>query len=164
MVAANLRVYSPPNNYSLRDDAVVFLIARAQFPPTPPVLLDTIYVSAIPGDPEDEDYKKGCPEVHFLFVFVIGTSSGVIDTETTSDGVSCYFPYAARQTSTSLPAHALSIKVNGVYCLIRNLSIDRGLTKNTHVLVKALGRRLITIRGLHGLDNAPIHTRGITMF
>lgn len=56
--------------------------------------------------------------------------------------------YAARQTPPGLPPHALELKVNAVYRLVRNLSVDRGLTKNTRVVVVALGRRLITVRVL----------------
>ena len=56
--------------------------------------------------------------------------------------------YAARQTPPGLPPHALQLKINGVYRLVRNLSVDRGLTKNTRVVVVTLGRRLVTIRKL----------------
>ncbi|PIL35224.1 hypothetical protein GSI_03014 [Ganoderma sinense ZZ0214-1] len=59
--------------------------------------------------------------------------------------------YAARHTPPGLPAHALTIKVNGVYRLIRNLSIDRGLVKNARVVIKHIGRRLITVRVLRGM-------------
>ena len=59
--------------------------------------------------------------------------------------------YAARHTPPGLPAHALTLKVNGVYRLVRNLSIDRGLVKNTRVVLKSLGRRLITVRVLRGM-------------
>ena len=71
--------------------------------------------------------------------------------------------YAARQTPPGLPEHALTVKVNGVYRLIRNLSIDRGLTKNTRVLVKALGRRLITVRVLRGLSDSDAHSEDILL-
>ncbi|KAJ2996365.1 hypothetical protein NUW54_g7251 [Trametes sanguinea] len=64
--------------------------------------------------------------------------------------------YVARQTPSGLPPHALTIKVNGVYRLIRNLSIDRGLVKNTRVIIVALGRRLITVRVIRpSHDNDP---------
>lgn len=59
--------------------------------------------------------------------------------------------YAARHTPTGLPAYALTIKVNAVYRLIRNLSIDCGLVKNTRLVVKAIGRRIITVRILRGM-------------
>ena len=60
--------------------------------------------------------------------------------------------YAAHHTPAGLlPAHSVTIKVNSVYRLIRNLSIDRGLVKNTHVVINSLGRRLITVRVLHGM-------------
>ncbi|CDO71194.1 hypothetical protein BN946_scf184845.g64 [Trametes cinnabarina] len=52
--------------------------------------------------------------------------------------------YVARQTPPGLPPHSLTIKVNGVYRLLRNLSIDRGLVKNVRVLIVAIGNRLVT--------------------
>nr|VWP00470.1 Ubiquitin carboxyl-terminal hydrolase 7 [Ganoderma boninense] len=59
--------------------------------------------------------------------------------------------YTARHPPAGLPAHALTIKVNGVYRLVRNLSIDRGLVENARVLIKHIGRRLITVRLLRGM-------------
>ncbi len=59
--------------------------------------------------------------------------------------------YVARQTPPGLPPHSLTIKVNAVYRLMRNLSIDRGLVKNVRVVVVALGSRLITVRLLRGI-------------
>lgn len=53
--------------------------------------------------------------------------------------------YIARQTPPGLPPHSLTIKVNGVYRLLRNLSIDRGLVKNVRVVVTSVGNRLITV-------------------
>ena len=43
--------------------------------------------------------------------------------------------YAAHQTPPGLLPHALQLKVNGVYHLVCNLSIDHGLTKNTRVVI-----------------------------
>ena len=38
--------------------------------------------------------------------------------------------YVSKQTPPGLPPHTLTVKVNGVYRLIRNFSVDRGLVKN----------------------------------
>src|SRR5882762_7883199 len=54
--------------------------------------------------------------------------------------------YVARQTPPGLPSHTLTVKVNGIYRLLRNLSIDRGLVKNVRVIVTEVGNRLITVR------------------
>ncbi|KAL7284959.1 hypothetical protein ACG7TL_000048 [Trametes sanguinea] len=66
--------------------------------------------------------------------------------------------YVARQTPPGLPPHALTVKVNGVYRLLRNFSIDRGLVKNTRVIIVNLGRRLITVRILHDQLNHHDHS------
>ena len=60
--------------------------------------------------------------------------------------------YVARQTPPGLPPHSLTIKVNAVYRLMRNLSIDRGLVKNVRVVVVAIGARLVTVRILRGIS------------
>ena len=54
--------------------------------------------------------------------------------------------YVARNTPPGLPRHTLVIKVGGVYRLMRNLSIDRGLVKNVRVVVMAVGHRILTVR------------------
>ena len=57
-----------------------------------------------------------------------------------------YLDYHREHTPPGLPPHKLHIKVNGVYRLMRNLSIDRGLVKNCRVVVKALGRSVVTVQ------------------
>ncbi|KAI0930671.1 hypothetical protein AcW1_010284 [Taiwanofungus camphoratus] len=57
----------------------------------------------------------------------------------------------ARQPPPGMPARALTIKVNGVYRLMCNLSPDRGLVKNTRVVIIAMGKRIITVRILRGI-------------
>ncbi|KIJ22650.1 hypothetical protein M422DRAFT_196931, partial [Sphaerobolus stellatus SS14] len=44
-----------------------------------------------------------------------------------------------------LAPYALRIKVGGVYRLMHNLSIDKGLVKNTRCLITSIGVRLICI-------------------
>jgi hypothetical protein len=53
--------------------------------------------------------------------------------------------YAAKQTPPGLSPHTLQVKVNSIYRLIRNFSIDHGLVKNARVIMTELGNRLITV-------------------
>ena len=62
--------------------------------------------------------------------------------------------YVARQMPPGLPPHSLTIKVNVVYRLMRNMSIDHGLVKNVCIVVVVLGHHLITVRILCGIDGA----------
>nr|GAT43072.1 ATP-dependent DNA helicase [Mycena chlorophos] len=62
--------------------------------------------------------------------------------------------YVARRTPPGLPAHAITIKTNCVFRLLRNFSIDRGLVKNTRAVVTQVGYRLITVRVLRAGDLA----------
>ena len=64
--------------------------------------------------------------------------------------------YVSKQTPPGLPPHTLTVKVNGVYRLIRNFSVDRGLVKNVRLIVTDIGDRLITVR--------LIHRRGDTLY
>ena len=58
---------------------------------------------------------------------------------------------AARSSIPGVPAHALDVKVSGVYRLLCNFAPDRGLVKNTRVLVVHAGKRIITVRALRGV-------------
>jgi hypothetical protein len=62
--------------------------------------------------------------------------------------------YAAKHTPPGLPPHSLTIKVNAVFRLLRNFSVDRGLVKNVRVVVTHAGNRLITVRLLRGIAGA----------
>lgn len=61
--------------------------------------------------------------------------------------------YVARNTLPGLPPHALTIKTNCIFRLLRNFSIDRGLVKNTRVVITHVGHRLITVRILRALTS-----------
>lgn len=54
--------------------------------------------------------------------------------------------YAARRTPWGLPAHSLTVKVGGIYRLMRNMAPERGMVKNMRCVVEEVGRRLIIIR------------------
>ena len=57
---------------------------------------------------------------------------------------------AERGSIPGIPAHNLEVKVHGVYRLMCNFAPDRGLVKNTRVVVMHIGRRIITVRILRG--------------
>ena len=57
-----------------------------------------------------------------------------------------YIDYHREHTPPGLPPHKLEVKVNGVYRLMRNLSVDRGLVKNCRVIVKAVGSSVISVQ------------------
>ena len=50
-----------------------------------------------------------------------------------------------------MPDHTLLIKLGGVYRILRNFSVDRGLVKNTRVVVAGIGRKLIAIQILKSI-------------
>ena len=45
-----------------------------------------------------------------------------------------------------MPDYNLTVKIGGVYRLLRNLSVNMGLVKNIRVVVTGVGPKLITIR------------------
>ncbi len=57
---------------------------------------------------------------------------------------------AERDCIPGIPAHNLEVKVHGVYRLMCNFAPDRGLVKNTRVVIMHIGRRIITVRILRG--------------
>jgi len=59
--------------------------------------------------------------------------------------------YVAAHTPPGLPQHTLNIKINAIYRLMRNFSVDAGLVKNTRVIVTSIGTRLVTVRILRGI-------------
>jgi len=54
--------------------------------------------------------------------------------------------FVATQTPAGLPAHALTMKVGGIYRFLRNFSLDRQLVKNARVTITNIGSRLITVQ------------------
>lgn len=56
--------------------------------------------------------------------------------------------YVWCQRPNGMPDYNPTVKVGGVYRLLRNLSIDLGLVKNVRVVIVGLGSKLTTIRML----------------
>jgi ATP-dependent DNA helicase PIF1 len=61
------------------------------------------------------------------------------------DGEEHMYTYVAKQTPAGLPSYTLTVKMNGIYWLIHNLSIDHGLVKNVHAIVTEVSNWLITM-------------------
>ena len=74
-----------------------------------------------------------------------------IDSDTTSPlpTPDAILDYVQHQRPNGMPDYRLTVKIGGVYRLLRNFSIDQGLVKNARVVVVGTGSRLITIRPLH---------------
>ena len=56
-----------------------------------------------------------------------------------------------------MPDYNLTVKIGGVYRLLRNLSVDMGLVKNIRVVVTGVGPKLIAIRILRA-DSQTLET------
>ncbi|KIK11994.1 hypothetical protein PISMIDRAFT_47046, partial [Pisolithus microcarpus 441] len=89
---ASLRVYSPYKDMVLPDDMVVFVIAKASIPASVPeqtILLEAMWVVAVPGDPTSETYEASVPD--FPYPVVIGLGSVSSQPRVLSDGTSRAF-------------------------------------------------------------------------
>lgn len=53
--------------------------------------------------------------------------------------------YLVQLTHPGIPNHEIRLKVRSIYSIMRNISIDKGLVKNTHVIITNLGQRLIEV-------------------
>ena len=71
--------------------------------------------------------------------------------------------YVQHQRPHGMPDYVLTVKVGGVYRLLRNFSIDQGLVKNVRVVVVGMGPRLITVRLLHGAQTHGVHDDDILL-
>jgi hypothetical protein len=75
---ATLHVYSGSGNALLPDNTITFMIAKACAPTRKPIELDVLYLSAFPGDPNDDQYDV-CMPIYLIcyfhsFYFVRNTS------------------------------------------------------------------------------------------
>jgi len=64
--------------------------------------------------------------------------------------------YVAQRRPNGMPHKGLSIKIGGVYRLLRNFSIDRGLVKNIRVVITGIGQRLISVHVIKHAQTAVI--------
>ena len=65
--------------------------------------------------------------------------------------------YVRHQRPNGMPDYSLTVKVGGVYCLLRNFSVDLGLVKNARVVVIGIGSKLVTIRVLQNTQTPGIN-------
>jgi hypothetical protein len=56
--------------------------------------------------------------------------------------------YYTQRTPPGFPPHAMKVKIGAVFRILRNLSVDRGIVKNTRVVISSVGRRLIGVKKL----------------
>ena len=71
--------------------------------------------------------------------------------------------YVSKVRPKGMPDHTLRIKLGGVYRLLRNFSVDRGLVKNARVLITGIGRKLITVRHLASLGGGSFSNQDILL-
>jgi ATP-dependent DNA helicase PIF1 len=67
--------------------------------------------------------------------------------------------YVSKVRPNGMPDHTLLIKLGGVYRLLRNFSVDRGLVKNTRVVVTGIGQKLITVHLLKSIGSGSFSDR-----
>ncbi|KAJ7309278.1 hypothetical protein DFH08DRAFT_974760 [Mycena albidolilacea] len=70
-VAATLRVYSAAGDAPLPDNTIIFAVAKVYAPAGKPVDLVALYISAIPGDVNTDEYENTIPECP-TFVYGVG--------------------------------------------------------------------------------------------
>ncbi|KAJ7233633.1 hypothetical protein C8J57DRAFT_1729387 [Mycena rebaudengoi] len=69
--AATLRIYSAAGDAPLPDNTVAFVVAKAFAPTNKPIELDALFLSAVPGDPNDDDYDERVPDFP-VFIYGVG--------------------------------------------------------------------------------------------
>jgi hypothetical protein len=68
----------------LPDNTVIFVVAKAHAPPNACVVMDSLYIAAIPGNPEDESYDDHVPDMCYPFVFCLGQVTRSLSATATS--------------------------------------------------------------------------------
>jgi hypothetical protein len=61
--------------------------------------------------------------------------------------------YYATETPPGLPGHFLHLRKGALCRIMRNFSIDKGLVKNSRVIITSLGRHLIAVKKLNTIGN-----------
>ena len=72
-ILGELRSYCySPTEAVLKDNTVIFVVAKAHAPPNSVVLLECLYMAPIPGDPDEESYDDNIPDTQYPFIFCLG--------------------------------------------------------------------------------------------
>ena len=69
---ANIRIYGGPNGVPLMENTVAFAIAQAFVTADGSVRMDASFLVPVPGDPDDDTYEDGIPDVPIPFIFGVG--------------------------------------------------------------------------------------------
>jgi len=81
---------------------------------------------------------------------VAGAVNAASDVDSPLPNPDAVLDYVRCRRPSGVPDYSLTVKVGGVYRLLRNFSIDQGLVKNARVVVVGTGSKLVTIRLLQG--------------
>ncbi|KAJ6540399.1 hypothetical protein B0H19DRAFT_1175595 [Mycena capillaripes] len=120
--SATLRVYSGSGDAPLPDNTIAFVVSKASAQTGKPVELDALYLSAFPGDPNDDQYEEHIPACP-VFIYGVGhvpaihtpqflnNGSKVFTLSVTeyvsgafkSSAVSCMYPGTRRWANVPLP-------------------------------------------------------------
>jgi hypothetical protein len=117
---AELRKYSPINDVVYPDDTVAFIVAKAYVPPvniSKTVLLDTILMIPVPGDPSSTEYNERVPDLCTPLVFGIGT---VATAQDSAPNTPVYFPTTVSEFVRGSPKQTL-LQYVFIYYIVRML-------------------------------------------
>lgn len=93
--------------------------------------------------PPHQYYAADSLEEHTDVAEAMDIEDGTNNTLPNPDAI---LDYVRHRRPNGMPDYNLTVKIGGVYRLLRNLSIDLGLVKNARVIVIATGFKLITVR------------------
>jgi hypothetical protein len=86
-----------------------------------------------------------------------------VDSDSPLPNPDAVLDYVRYRRPNGMPDYNLTMKVGGVYRLLRNFSIDLGLVKNARVVVVGLGSKLITVRLLRGTQTPEVDPSDILL-
>ncbi|KAH9918035.1 hypothetical protein B0H21DRAFT_659508, partial [Amylocystis lapponica] len=80
LIPAELRIYSPRDNFPVRDNTVAFVVAKLYIPPpgsgSTTALLEAYSLFPCPGDPSSDTYDDMLPDMPNPFVYGLGVVRG----------------------------------------------------------------------------------------
>lgn len=131
-LSAEVRIYSPPGDIPHPENTIAFIVAKACFPNSGPVLLDAISIHPIPGDPLSPDYEDRAPDMLYPYVYGLGTTYA--KAETLADGKSKGFSVRLtervrdrQETSTiqyALPSFSALLSLTSIFSPLCSCVLD----------------------------------------